>query len=187
MCVSKSVVMTVYNASRWLDDTLQSILAQTFTGTLQLSIYNDGSTDTSMELIATYVPRFEAQGIQVVCSGHNDPTPKGPGYGRTQAIKQSSGCFICVLDADDIMHPERIKKQFEAARHHPNTLIGSGFVRQPEDSTERYTRWCNTLSHEQLYTQVKTLHIETRLAHCILPFLGVHSIWPYHNPTNMVL
>ena len=44
LCVPKSVVMTMYNASRWLDDTLQSILAQTFAGTLELSIYNDGST-----------------------------------------------------------------------------------------------------------------------------------------------
>ena len=35
-------------------------------------------------------------------------------------------------------------------------LIGSGFTRDPQSSTERYTRWCNTLTQSQLYTQVGT-------------------------------
>ena len=72
------------------------------------------------------------------------------------------------------MHPQRVEKQFAAASCHPNTvggcmnwwslhypplqLIGSGFIRLPQDSTERYTRWSNTLSVEQLYTQVM-LHV----------------------------
>lgn len=33
-------------------------------------------------------------------------------------------------------------------------LIGSKFYRQPPDSTVRYTKWCNTLTSHQLYTQV---------------------------------
>ena len=33
-------------------------------------------------------------------------------------------------------------------------IIGSNFTRMPEGSTERYTRWCNTLTPSQLYTQV---------------------------------
>lgn len=69
------------------------------------------------------------------------------------------------------MYPQRIEKQFVAASCHPKTvglqcvevgcpfnmlqLIGSGFTRLPEDSTDRYTRWSNTLSQDQLYTQVK--------------------------------
>ena len=55
----KSVVMTVYNASRWLDDALQSILAQTFTGTLQVSVYNDGSTVSNTCTSSTTQPYME--------------------------------------------------------------------------------------------------------------------------------
>ena len=38
--------------------------------------------------------------------------------------------------------------------HHLLKLIGSCFTRDPPGSTERYTRWCNTLSQSQLHTQV---------------------------------
>ena len=40
----QSIVMPVYNGAEWLEETLASILAQTFTGQMELSVYNDGST-----------------------------------------------------------------------------------------------------------------------------------------------
>lgn len=45
-CVSvlKSVVMPMYNASPWLDECLQSVLDQDFTGTMELSVFDDAST-----------------------------------------------------------------------------------------------------------------------------------------------
>eukprot|EP00731_Ephydatia_muelleri_P028392 Em0020g36a len=81
-----------------------------------------------MELITAYIPRLEARGIHVICSGHNDASPKGPGYGRTQAVRQSHGHFICVLDADDVMHPRRIEKQFVEASRHPDTSSIQAFT-----------------------------------------------------------
>ena len=66
LCVPKSVVMTVYNASRWLDDNLQSILAQTFAGTLELSIYNDGSTVSDMCTGIPVLPYMESNAIRTL-------------------------------------------------------------------------------------------------------------------------
>ncbi|XP_067115483.1 queuosine-tRNA galactosyltransferase isoform X2 [Osmerus mordax] len=56
------------------------------------------------------------------------------------------------------MMPQRIRLQYEASLLHPNTLIGCCVRRDPEGSTERYTRWINSLTQAQLNTQVYTSH-----------------------------
>uniref|UniRef100_A0A6B2LWF1 Glycosyltransferase 2-like domain-containing protein n=1 Tax=Arcella intermedia TaxID=1963864 RepID=A0A6B2LWF1_9EUKA len=42
---------------------------------------------------------------------------------------QSSGNYLCFLDADDIMMPDRIAMQYEACKNNPNAIIGSNFER----------------------------------------------------------
>ncbi|PFH32206.1 B3GNTL1 protein [Besnoitia besnoiti] len=76
----------------------------------------------------------------------------GVGYGRNKAVMVSAGEFLCFMDADDESFPERIAKQLQAAKMRPNTIVGSGFVRDPPESTPRYTHWLNTLSEKQLLT-----------------------------------
>ncbi|XP_064423702.1 queuosine-tRNA galactosyltransferase isoform X2 [Latimeria chalumnae] len=59
---------------------------------------------------------------------------------------------------DDVMMPERVRLQYEAALQRPRCIIGCQVCRKPEGSTERYTRWINGLTQEQLLTQVFTSH-----------------------------
>ncbi|XP_043106674.1 UDP-GlcNAc:betaGal beta-1,3-N-acetylglucosaminyltransferase-like protein 1 isoform X2 [Puntigrus tetrazona] len=56
------------------------------------------------------------------------------------------------------MKPQRVRVQYEAAAANPNTIVGCRVCRVPEGSTERYTRWINSLDPEQLLTQVFTSH-----------------------------
>ncbi|KAF7199371.1 queuosine-tRNA galactosyltransferase isoform X2 [Nothobranchius furzeri] len=56
------------------------------------------------------------------------------------------------------MLPQRVRLQYEASLLHHNSLIGCRVQRQPEGSTERYTRWINSLTQDQLFTQVYTSH-----------------------------
>ncbi|XP_065898681.1 queuosine-tRNA galactosyltransferase-like isoform X2 [Dysidea avara] len=151
-----SVVMTVRNGEQWLDESLSSLLNQTYTGHMELSVYNDGSTDKTVEILKVWSFRLEERHISVVLNGHNNDSPKGVGHGRNEAILQSRGRYLCFLDADDIMAPERIELQLKMAETHPNTLTGSCFERLPADSTPRYTAWCCGLSQQQLYTQAYT-------------------------------
>nr|CAD7402215.1 unnamed protein product [Timema poppensis] len=80
------------------------------------------------------------------------------GYSKNQAVNQSSGNYLCFQDVDDLMLPDRISEQFQAAEKHPNAIIGSNFERLPKDSTVRFTRWANSLREEQLYRQIYTSH-----------------------------
>ncbi|CAK6968325.1 UDP-GlcNAc:betaGal beta-1%2C3-N-acetylglucosaminyltransferase-like protein 1 [Scomber scombrus] len=156
--VDVSIVMPVYNASCWLDECLQSIIQQDFTGTMELSVFDDASTDDSRKVVEGWRDRLEARGISMVISGHNSAHPRGVGYAKNKAIYQSCGRYLCFQDADDIMLPQRVCVQYEASLLHPNSLIGCRVQRVPEGSTERYTRWINTITQDQLITQVYTSH-----------------------------
>ena len=158
MSTDVSLILPVYNAVQWLDECLKSIHNQDFIGTLEVSIYNDCSTDGSSSLIDEWCGRFKEKGIAVVVSGSTAGGPRGVGFARNCAVRQSNGMFLCFLDADDIMDKERVRKQHDAALRHRNALIGSRFRRTPEHSTERFTRWANTHTPEQLLTQVYTSH-----------------------------
>jgi hypothetical protein len=74
-----SIVLPVRNAELWLDDSLSSVLAQRFKGQLELSIYNDSSTDASLKVIDRWRPALEDAGIRVVLGGHYScgDEPKG--------------------------------------------------------------------------------------------------------------
>ncbi|XP_053566282.1 UDP-GlcNAc:betaGal beta-1,3-N-acetylglucosaminyltransferase-like protein 1 isoform X2 [Bombina bombina] len=153
-----SVILPVYNAEQWLDECLQSVLEQDFPGSLQLSVYNDASKDKSSEIINIWKIRFEERGIGVVVGGHDSPQPRGVGFAKNQAIVQSSGLYLCFMDADDVMMPSRVRLQYKAAIQHPRSIIGCRVRREPEGATERYTRWINSMMPEQLLTQVFTSH-----------------------------
>ncbi|KAF7656673.1 hypothetical protein LDENG_00037690 [Lucifuga dentata] len=156
--VDVSIIMPVYNASCWLDECLQAILHQDFTGTMELSVYDDASTDDSRKVVEDWRERLEEKGISLVMSGHNSAQPRGVGYAKNKAISQSCGQYLCFQDADDVMLPQRVRLQYEALVLHPNSLIGCRVQRVPEGSTERYTRWINTITQDQLSTQVYTSH-----------------------------
>ncbi|RXM29160.1 UDP-GlcNAc:betaGal beta-1,3-N-acetylglucosaminyltransferase-like protein 1, partial [Acipenser ruthenus] len=126
-----SIILPVHNASSWLQECLQSVLEQDFHGNMELSIFNDASKDDSGSIIEKWTPRLENRGIAIVTSGHNSIQPKGVGYAKNQAVSQSRGKYLCFLDA----------------------IIGCQVRREPEGSTERYTRWINGLTQSQLLTQ----------------------------------
>ncbi|XP_037666542.1 UDP-GlcNAc:betaGal beta-1,3-N-acetylglucosaminyltransferase-like protein 1 isoform X2 [Choloepus didactylus] len=180
-----SIILPVYNAERWLDECLESVLQQDFDGSMELSVFNDASKDKSMSIIEKWKVTLEDSGIFVVIGGHDSPSPRGVGYSKNQAIAQSSGAYLCFLDSqegllcglacrswtwapcgdslyaeslslaqDDVMAPQRVRLQHEAALGHPQSIIGCQVRRDPPDSTERYTRWVNQLSSDQLLTQV---------------------------------
>ncbi|KAG7223760.1 hypothetical protein INR49_026442 [Caranx melampygus] len=156
--VDVSIIMPVYNASCWLDDCLQAILQQDFTGSMELSVYDDASTDDSREVVEGWRERLEGRGISVVTSSHNSAQPRGVGYAKNKAISQSCGKYLCFQDADDVMLPQRVRLQHQSSLLHPNSLIGCRVRRLPEGSTERYTRWINTITQDQLITQAYTSH-----------------------------
>ncbi|XP_077829585.1 queuosine-tRNA galactosyltransferase isoform X33 [Macaca mulatta] len=149
-----SIILPVHNAEPWLDECLRSVLQQDFEGTMELSVFNDASKDKSGAIIEKWRVKLEDSGVHVIIGGHDSLSPRGVGYSKNQAVAQSSGSYLCFLDS----------------------IVGCRVRRDPPNSTERYTRWINQLTPEQLLTQVFTANGPT----VIMPTWFCSRAWFSH-------
>lgn len=97
-----TVLMPVYNSSQFLDRSIRSVLGSIFTD-FELLIIDDGSTDNSKEIIKT----FDDPRIKLVENDHNYVESLNLG------LKLAEGEYIARMDADDIMHPDRLQIQVD--------------------------------------------------------------------------
>ena len=111
-----SIITPVYNAARWLPETLATVRAQTL-GSWEHILVDDGSTDGSLA-IAEAAASEDAR-IRVMRSTGNE----GPPMARNQALDAARGRFIAFLDADDLWHPEKLARSVEWM-----TAQGYGFI-----------------------------------------------------------
>lgn len=115
-----TVGIPMYNAEKYISYAIQSVLTQTHFN-LELIITDDGSNDKSMEIVnAIADPR-----IILLSDGEN----KGISYRLNQQIELAQGKYFFRMDADDIMFPDRIKKQIEFLENNPDVdVVGSSSV-----------------------------------------------------------
>jgi len=97
-----SVLIPCFNAERYIGETIDSVLGQTWPE-IEIVIVNDGSTDRSSHEIG----RFAARPNLMVLDRPN----KGAAASRNEALRHSRGEFIQYLDADDLLSPEKIELQ----------------------------------------------------------------------------
>lgn len=114
-----SVVMPVYNGQPYVAEAVQSVLRQSWRD-LELVAVNDGSTDGSLEVLATYAasdPR-----VRVITK------PNGGIVSALNAgIAEARGRWIARMDCDDVSEPQRIAHQMErAAGEDGVVVVGSG-------------------------------------------------------------
>eukprot|EP00118_Oscarella_pearsei_P014760 m.128980 g.128980 ORF g.128980 m.128980 type:complete len:131 (+) comp37960_c0_seq10:62-454(+) len=105
-----SVITPIHNAREFVEDVCKSVASQTFSGGMEWSIYDDASTDNSMEIVHSWLPRLKAKQVRVVIGGHSGKEPKGVGFAKNRAIQQSSGQFLCFMDA--VLHTHLARTEF---------------------------------------------------------------------------
>jgi len=113
-----SVLMPVYNAERYVVETVESILAQTFTD-FEFIIIDDGSRDTSPVILKAYAARD--QRIRFTARENKGVAPT-----RNDLLAQARGEFLAIIDADDVALPERFALQVAFLRAHPEILCVGG-------------------------------------------------------------
>ena len=77
-------------------------------------------------MIDRWIQYFGKKGVETVYS-ENKGTIGGCGFAKNRCVEQSHGRFLCFQDADDVMYPDRIKKQVEVLLNHPTALVGTHF------------------------------------------------------------
>jgi glycosyltransferase involved in cell wall biosynthesis len=102
MLVPISLVITVYNRERYLSEAIESVLAQTRQD-FDLLIWDDGSTDNSVEIAKEYAKRDRR--IRVVAAEHQGRTPS-----LKEALAQTKGSYIGLVDSDDLLAPTALEE-----------------------------------------------------------------------------
>jgi len=115
-----SVVMSVYNAEEYLDESIQSILNQTYKN-FEFIIINDGSTDKSQDIINKYI---EQDNRIIVINREN----KGLPYSLNEGIVKSKGNYIARMDADDISMSNRFEEQIKFMEENQDIGICGTFI-----------------------------------------------------------
>lgn len=98
-----SIIIPVYNAEKFLKETVSSIQNQTYQN-WELILVNDGSTDNSLQT-AQKLAKTD-QRIKVISIKNS-----GAATARNTGINLAKGNYLCFIDADDLWLPEKLKKQ----------------------------------------------------------------------------
>lgn len=102
-----SVVIPTHNRAHLLPRALESVLGQTFTD-LEVLVVDDGSTDRTSEVMATYTDPRVRYLVQ--------PENRGVSAARNRGFREARGQFIALLDSDDEWMPEKLEAQVALLR-----------------------------------------------------------------------
>ncbi len=116
-----SVVMPAFNAERYIDESIKSILDQTFQE-FELIIIDDGSTDKTEQIIEEYAKR---DGRIIVIKNKKN---LGVAKCRNIGIDRAQGKYIAWQDADDLSMPIRLKEQYNYLESHLEVGIVGGYL-----------------------------------------------------------
>lgn len=108
-----SVGIPFYNAEDYLADSIRSVLAQTYPY-WELILVDDGSTDGSLKIAQEFSAKDNR--ICIISDGLNKKLPAR----LNQIINEAKYDYIARMDADDLMHTERLQKQINFLKNNPN-------------------------------------------------------------------
>ncbi|MCU0322644.1 MAG: glycosyltransferase [Chitinophagaceae bacterium] len=123
-----SVIIPVFNAEKFVIETIQSVLNQTYTN-IEIVLVDDGSTDNSLNIIKT----FESEKIKIISIKNG-----GAARARNIGFRFSTGSYIQYLDADDLLHKDKIRIQINEALSYGNKfdfIFSSNWLRFKDEVT----------------------------------------------------
>ncbi len=115
-----SVVIPVYNGERTIEETIASVLAQTFTD-FELIIINDGSQDNTVEVIQKIIKETADPRIKLYSYSNG-----GLAASRNRGITKAEGEYISFLDADDLWTKDKLASQYQALQTYPQAAVAYG-------------------------------------------------------------
>lgn len=107
-----SILIPCHNAERWIGQTIQSALDQTYPSK-EVVVVDDGSSDRSLEIIKNFGNHIRWE------TGAN----RGGNVARNRLLNLSTGDWVQYLDADDYLLPDKIEKQIQFLAQNPNAEI----------------------------------------------------------------
>ncbi len=119
-----SVIIPAYNAEKTIQETIESVLNQTFPD-FELIIINDGSTDKTLEIISN----LSDSRIKVFSFPNS-----GAQKSRNRGISLATGEYLSFIDADDLWTPEKLELQRKALKNNPEAGVAYSWTDYIDES-----------------------------------------------------
>ncbi|ASB50960.1 glycosyltransferase family 2 protein [Alkalitalea saponilacus] len=120
-----SIIIPVYNAAQYLEETLQSLFHQTYSN-IEIITVNDGSTDNSLSILKKFSNKL------IIINQRN----QGQCIASNKGLKAATGEYIKFFDADDIMNSEHIELQVKKIIGRENAIASCEWGRFYNDKPE---------------------------------------------------
>lgn len=101
-----SVIIPVYNVEKFIERTLDSVLAQTYQE-VEIILVDDRSTDNSAQVISKYVSEYPQ------IKYHLQEKNMGAAVARNTALEMAQGRYVAFLDGDDEWYPQKLEEQLK--------------------------------------------------------------------------
>lgn len=125
-----SIIIPVYNVEKYLHECLDSVLNQTYSGSYEVICVNDGSTDSSLEILRKYAEKYSKLNVIDTPNG-------GTAFARNIGVKASKGEYIWFVDSDDwvkLNSLQVLSDRLELSK--PDVLCFNGKLCYEEDGRE---------------------------------------------------
>lgn len=120
-----SIIMPSWNTERFIAETIQSVLDQTYTN-WELIIVDDCSSDNTDEVVAS----FKDERIKYLHNKKNS----GAALTRNKALREAKGEWIAFLDSDDLWMPEKLEHQIDFMNKNGYSLSFTEYEKIDEES-----------------------------------------------------
>lgn len=125
-----SVVIPMYNAEKYIEETIHSILNQTYQQ-IEIVIVDDESTDQSSSIVKR-IKETSPDKIQYIKQKN-----QGVSVARNTGIENANGKYIAFLDSDDLWHPTKLEKQVQSMHFNQMDACYCGYMNFFETTPEK--------------------------------------------------
>ncbi len=141
-----SIVVPVYNAEKYIEETMDSVLAQTYREWELLLVLN-GCEDATEEIVNRYKAVHSDRNIRIILETEN----KGAALARNRGVNEASGRYIAYVDADDIWRPQKLEHLLAFMQKKDAAFVCSGYEFADENArgTGKVVHVPETLNYRQ--------------------------------------
>jgi len=117
-----SIIVPVYNVEKYIRETIECVVAQTYTE-WELLLVEDCSNDRTAEIIAGYVEERGEHRIRLL----QQPSNLGAARARNRGLQEARGRYISYLDADDLWMPEKLERELRFLKEKDAAFVFTGY------------------------------------------------------------
>lgn len=141
-----SIIVPVYNVEKYIGETIDCVIAQTYED-WELLLVEDCSSDGTAERIVQIMEAEKDPRIRLL----RQPSNQGAAMARNRGLKEAGGRYIAYLDADDLWAPGKLERELQFMREKDAAFVFTGyeFADGQGQGTGKIVRVPATLNYRQ--------------------------------------